>query len=152
MVKYYVSYGAEEKEGYIKVHPTNAVFEGEIEEVILQSVYEKYHKIWDLLAEIDKHLIVGGKIIICSPYFLSSFAWTSPLTGRCLSEHSLSWVNKAWREANKWADIETSLDYDVSAGVSFDEGWNLRSVEARTHATTHFANVIQQVVATLTKK
>jgi len=160
-VKYYVTFGTEEREGYSRVSPAQwaiqpelmeEFFRGDIEEVCLNSVYEKLPNPLEFFTRLDALLKPGAKIVISAPYYRSTEAWTSPLTCRSVSEASFSWFNKEWRATNKWSDVQTSLDYEVVTGISYDQGWDLKNNDTKSHAITHFCNVVRQIVVTLTKK
>lgn len=125
--------------------------DGTVEEITSIGLYEVISNPVAMIEKFHRALVFGGKATITCPYYSAAVAHTNPNAKRYLSEVSLNWANKAWRDANK-ISFSAVCDFDISIAVSHDPGLNLRAQDVQNHWRTHFTNVIQGIIFTLVKK
>lgn len=123
-----------------------------IDEYMLVGVYDKVTDPVFLIMSIHTRLKVGGKCTVVCPYWACSEAWLSPLTRRAVSELSLNWTNKGWREQSQWSEQDANLDFEVQTGLTYAPEWNLRSDDAKSQAIGRNVNVAKIIHIVLTKK
>jgi SAM-dependent methyltransferase len=112
-------------------------------------------KIKDLPAFIDecyRLLVPGGIATFSSPHYASNNAWVSPLTVRAISEASLNFASKDWREQNKFTEVPMIANFEVAGNFAVEVEAMNRSEIARGFFMKHYNNVVRAVVLTLTKK
>ena len=154
MVKIYCSYGDDPApEGFEKrkPHEWDGIPSGEVDEITLMGVYEKEENPKLLMSAVHGLLRPGGKCTVISPYYASSDAWLHPDNIRGVSELSLNWTNRAFRENAKWSNFP-DINFEVSIGFGFDPAWNLKSDDARNLALTRNINVAKTIHIILVKK
>lgn len=152
--KVYVTYGLEDlPPDFIRCHPDSvADFNSDVCEFVLAGVIDKVKDLKTFFECVHNALIPGGKVAVHSPYFRSPLAWITPGTVRGISEYSLSWLSKQWRELNKFNEFEVPYDFDVQYGFVMNPELDTRSQDARNFALLNFAGSISTVQFTLTKK
>jgi phosphoserine aminotransferase len=104
-----------------------------------------------LLGNIYSALVEGGKATLNANYHTSSQAWSFPDTKRAITENSLNWASKAWREANKWNETY-SFDFEIAYGLGMDPSLQNKNDEHRAFATRHYNNTVSGIQFILTKK
>lgn len=114
-------------------------------------LYEIVDNPINFMNEVDRVLQVGGEFTIYSPYYSCAKAWQDPTCKRGVSEASMAFLSKEWRELN---------DYKINFKGNFiikNVSYNLtpeyigKSQDAIQYALTHFINVAMDVVITLKK-
>ncbi len=154
-MKALITFGKDEApEGFVKVSPIDIATlpTGEVEEVRGDNVLEKIHDLVSFMDHVYRGLKDGGKAIFASGYYGSANSYMSPLAVRALSEGSMNWCSKSWREQCKVTDINTNIDFEISVSVTTDASVNLRSDEVQNLWRTTRLNCIQGVHFAMTKK
>ena len=152
-MKLYFSYGKEvAPEGFEKRSFVIGMPETDIEEISALGVLEKHPDPVAFVTACYHALKPGGKVIFASVYYASIEAWMSPLTVRGVSECSLNWASKSWREQNKFTEIETGVDFDVLVGMGIEEMVKLKSDDLQVFWRTRYNNVSKAIYFTLTKR
>lgn len=148
----YFSFGPEEKEGFEKYSclDTSRFNDNSIDEIAGSFVLERVFDLVAFIKEMHRILKPGAKAIFCSTYFAASEAYTDPRNLRKLSEFSLNFASKKWREANKF-DLEIDFDFEVLTGLAVDPFFQLRSTEVQQWAMFRHLNGAKTVHFTLTK-
>jgi hypothetical protein len=95
---------------------------------------------------------VNSKVTIICPYYSSMRAMQDPFHIRPISEASMLYYNKDWRDVNKLDHYGIKCNFDFSYGYQLVPEWANRSQEARDFAIKHYLNVITDIYFTLTKK
>lgn len=95
---------------------------------------------------------VTSKVTIVAPYYSSMRAMQDPFHIRPISEASMLYYNKDWRDANKLSHYGIKSNFDFSYGYSISPEWTNRSQEARDFAIKYYINVITDIYFTLTKR
>ena len=154
-MKIYFTYENKTREGCESVVPlTTGNYESEsIEEISGESVLEKVENLPRFLDECYRLLKPGGKAVFSSFYYASVQAWQSPLTKRGISETSLSFADKKWREQNNFSEVDCKCDFEIQASFAIDPSVEKeRSEAAKLFWLGKFNNVVQAVLFTLTKR
>lgn len=149
MVKAHITLSTAPKEGFELRAPAHQLID--LEEISCDCI----HQIPDLVAFMErcyKALPVGGKMTITAPHYASTRAWTSPLTVRGLSQDTLNFCSKDWREAMKYTELTTEMNFDVTGHFAVEEAVSQRSEEAKMFWMSRYLNVVQTIVFTLVKK
>jgi hypothetical protein len=154
MQKLFLTYSEKTRDGYISVLPeTLSGIEAEsVEEIQGEDVLEKLPDLIKFIEECYRILIKGGKITLSSPYYASAQAWGSPLNIRGVSERTLNFASKDWRDANKWTDRFVKADFEVAGSFAVEESVTHRAPEVQQFWTNRYLNVAQAVFLVLTKK
>lgn len=153
-MKIYFTFANDQREGYeAKVPLTTADIPAEsVEDIQGQNVLERLPRLQDFIEECYRLLKPGGVAIFSAPHFGSSHAWQSPLNIRGISELSLNFASKSWREQNKYSDTIVTCDFEVAGSFAVEQSFSCRSDEFRGFAMKHYNNVAQAILFTLTKK
>lgn len=154
MKKILFTYNDEVREGFESRNPnyTSEILDESVDEIVGENVLEKIPNLINFIDECYRIIRYGGKISFNSPYYASVRAWISPLNIRGLSEMSLNFSQKKWREENKFTEALVKSDFDVTAQFLLDEAVLLRSEEARNFQLSKYSNVVMAMMYTLTKK
>lgn len=153
-MKLYFTYGTELKEGYeSKVPLTTKDFADEsVDEILGEGILERTTDLVSFIEECWRLLRPPGKCNFTSTYYASMNAWVSPLTKRCISEASLNFVNKDWREKNKYTEVSVIADFIIDVNFAIEEATSIRNQLAKDFMLKHYVNAVQMIVFTLTKK
>jgi hypothetical protein len=154
-MKIYFAYGKEDApEGFTKKTPdeVQSLEANSVEEVQGTGILEKVPDLVDFMDRLYYRLALGAKATFICGYYGCSSSFVSPLIKRPMSEYSMNWCSKAWREANKFTEVDTDIDFDVGAGLATDQALNLRNEETQVLWRTTRLNCVLQVHFTLTKK
>ncbi|OQB10447.1 MAG: hypothetical protein BWY21_00368 [Parcubacteria group bacterium ADurb.Bin216] len=153
-MKLYFSYGLEEREGFVTANPEDLSFyENEsIEEIQGQDVLEKVPDLIYFIDECYRILKPGSKCVFSSQHFANSGAWRSPLTKRGISEQSLNFASKEWREQFKFTEAEVSADFEVLGSFAIEQDVLQRNEETRAFWMRRYLNIANCVFFTLNKK
>lgn len=150
MRKLLVTEERQERTGYEWGDPYNLPV-GAFDEIGVEGVIERCPHLVGFICSLDAVLAPGGKIIISAPHYASTGAWEHPYTKRGISESSLNFVSKAWRESKKTL-LELSLDLEVVGQVAIEQSLNTRNQETKDFWLRRYNNVAQCILFTLTKK
>lgn len=94
----------------------------------------------------------GAKATIIVPSWTSERAYGDPthqwppVTG-----FSFYYLNKQWRDVNA-PHVGYTCDFDFVGGNSLPPAWNARAQEVQAFAQTHYLNVAQDMIVTLTRR
>lgn len=102
--------------------------------------------------EIYRILTPGGKVEFKAPYWNSRRAWQDPTHKQAISETTFSYVSEGWRNANKLSHYPLHCNFDIEITFDLSPEWANRAREVQTFAIEHYANVVQNINATLTKR
>jgi SAM-dependent methyltransferase len=152
-MKIHFTYSSETKEEFESKVPmrTSDLANESVDEISGQDVLEK---IPDLVAFVDecyRILKPGGKCNFSSPFYASSGAWVSPITVRGISERTLNFASKVWREQVKFSDATVLANFDVVGQVAIEETSMQRAEEVRAFWLARYLNTAQAIMFTLTK-
>lgn len=104
------------------------------------------------MEECYRILKFGGTIKFVSAYYASIRSTISPLDIRGISEYSLNFTQKQWREENKYTELVIKSDFDVSAQFLLEECVLQRSEESKHFWLSKYFNVVHSIIHNLTKK
>lgn len=113
------------------------------------------HQVTNLPAFLDecyRLLKPQGKAVFTCPHFTHAKAWHSPLSKRGLSEGSLNFADKLWREQTKFTELTPLCDFSVEGQFAVAEQAQLRSDEAKQFWAFRYNNVVEAILFTLTKR
>jgi len=152
--KIHLTYGNDKKEGFEERLPDAlaAMPDESVDEINGHDVLEKVPNLHQFLEHCYRVLRWDGVCNFSSTYFASSEAFSSPLSKRGISELSLNFANKAWREANNYSELDVIANFEIVGNFAIEDKVMCRAVEVRTHWTTHYQNVVKRIIFTLTKK
>ena len=94
---------------------------------------------------------VTSKVTIICPYYSSMRAMQDPFHIRPISEASMLYYNKEWRDTNKLSHYGIQANFNFSYGYQIVPEWANRSQEARDFAIKYYINVITDIYFTLVK-
>jgi len=153
-MKILFTYGVDSRDGLTPKLPgvTSDIPSESIEEIQGEGVLEKVPSLLTFIDECYRLLPAGGKAIFSAPYYASSKAWTSPLTIRGITEYSLNFSDKTWREANKFTEATVLADFEIQGSFAIEDSCMQRSEEARQFWINKYLNVAQCVLFTLIKR
>lgn len=152
--KIYFTYSNEQKEGFVPQVPmTTSILTNEsVDEIFGDLVIEKVPDLIAFIEECYRILRPGGKATFASPHYTNAKAWASPLNKRGVSEFTLNFASKDWRDANKYGEAQVVANFEVQGSFALEEGFMQRSEDARQFFMKHYNNVAQAVLLSLTKK
>jgi hypothetical protein len=153
-MKAYLSYNEEAvPEGFTRYHPSaiETIEPNTVDEVQGMLVLEKLPDMVTFMEHLYYRLKPGAKAVFQSGYYGCATSFMSPLIKRSLSEHSMNWCSKSWREANKFTEIKTDIDFEVAVGLATASDLNLRAEEVQVLWRATRLNCVLQVHFTLTK-
>ncbi len=154
-MKLYFTYGNETREGCKSIVPGTTYLDyadHSAEEICGENILEKVPNLVQFIDECHRLLPSGGKAIFSAPYFATANAWVSPLTVRGISESSLCFADKAWREANKFSEAFVRSDFQVEGQFAVFQDNENRHEEVRRFWTQRYLNTVQAILFTLTKR
>lgn len=110
----------------------------------------------DLIAfmnEVHRILAPGAQCLFIAPYYTSVRAWQDPTHVRAISEQTFLYFNQEWLRNNGLDHYDVTADFDFSYGYSInDPNWQSRNEETRNFAIRHYWNVVDDIIATVTKR
>lgn len=153
-MKILFSYSNDIKEGFTPQVPmtTSILTDGSVEEIEGLNVLEKVPALIAFIEECYRLLVPGGKCTFTSPLYASTSAWASPLTVRGMSESSLNFADKQWREQYKFSEAQVMCDFAVSGSFAIMQDVMQRSEEVRAFWVNKYNNVAQSIIYTLLKR
>lgn len=152
-MKILFTYGFDTKEGFESIIPmtTSLIPPGTIDE-IEGSVIEKVSDLIKFIEECYRLLKVGAVAKFSAPHYASNLAWGNPLAKRGVSELTLNFASKDWREQYKFTDAEVLCNFEVVGNFAVEASCMQRSDDARGFWLQRYNNVAQAIIFTLTKK
>jgi hypothetical protein len=154
-MKIHLTYGEDKKEGYESYNPEGfaaLVPEESVEEISGNDILEKVPDLAKFIEACWRSLRWGGECKFVGQYFTSVNSRTSPLVKRGISETSLNFASKAWREGNKFTELDLSCDFSVVGHFAVTEETAARNVDVQRFWTGHYTNTVQGISFTLLKK
>lgn len=153
-MKVLFTYGNETREGFTSKSPSiiEHIESDSVEEAFGGAVLEKIPDLISFVDQLYRVMRPGAKATFTSMYFASAMAWMSPLTKRGISEFSLSFASKAWRDSSGWSEGTCLADFDISTGVQMTDELQARSDEHRAFAVKHWNNTMSAIHFYLVKK
>jgi hypothetical protein len=129
MTKILFTFGQDKKEGFDSIVPlTTKDFAAEsVEAIEGPNVIEKVKDLPAFIDECYRLLKFGGTCTFTAPHYGSSNAWISPLTVRGISEATLNFASKAWREQTKFSDVTMLCDFEVFGNFAIEADYMNRS-------------------------
>jgi SAM-dependent methyltransferase len=154
MQKIYLTYTENTRDGFTSMLPDGlkALEAESVEEIQSEEVLERVPDLVTLIEECYRVLIKDGKVLFSSPYYASAQAWGNPFTVRGISERSLNFASKSWRELNKWKDKFVRANFEVACSFAIEEQVSHRAEEVRQFWMSRYLNIAQAVYLHLTKK
>lgn len=154
MRKILFTFNDETRDGYESrnVNYLSDIEDESVDEIIGENVIEKIPDLVKFIDECYRILKFEGKAVFTSPYYASIRAWISPLNIRGVSEFSLNFSSKKWREDNKYTEAVVKADLEVGAQFMLEEAVMLRADEVKSFWMSKYSNVVQAVMFNLTKK
>jgi len=154
--KIYYSFDNKQREGYRTLGPF-ARFEKdlpkaeEVEEITGEGVLEKVPNLISFIEHCYALLKPGGTATFTAPAFNSFQAWSDPRNIRGISQASLNFADKKWRDENNCPDL-CKADFEVGCNYAIDGILNQKSEEAKTFWLARYNNTIQSMMFVLKKK
>jgi SAM-dependent methyltransferase len=154
VVKLYFTFGNETREGFeSRVPGTTPPLDHEsVDEIQGQDVLEKVPDLIVFIDECYRLLRPAGKCVFSGAHYGHARAWASPLNRRALSEQSLNFSSKDWREQNKYTEATCLSDFEVHVQFAVEDVCASRSDDAKAFWMQRYLNIAQAVLFTLTKK
>ena len=152
MVKLFFNYDNKTREGYVTANPN--LYEcpaGEAEEICGEYILEKVPNIIAFVENIYESLKPGGVATFTAHYFDNWQSFEDPRNIRQLSQGSLNFADKNWREQKGCPDL-CKADFAVGCNFAIDGIVNQRSEAAKEFWMNRYKNVVQSVQFTLTKR
>lgn len=153
MRKLYFTYNQDSREGLEATLPEQlSRFEAEsIDEVQAENVLERVPDLVEFVEQCYRILKFDSKATFSAPQYNTSRAWASPFAVRGISEETLNFASKNWREVNKCLP-GLVCDFEVTGQIAVEPGFMNRAEVARAFMTKHYGNVVIAILFTLTKK
>jgi SAM-dependent methyltransferase len=142
-----------EREGYksMDMFSMGACDKESIEEITGEGILEKTLSLIDLIEDCYQILKPGGTCTFTAPYYASFQAWQDPRNIRGISQSSLNFADKNWREQNGCPDL-AKCDFEVGCNFAIDQTAVQRSEAAKEFWLNRYTNVVQSVMFTLKKR
>lgn len=151
-MKLYFSFDGKEREGFITCNPT--LYEcpsGEAEEIAGEFILEKVPNLTQFIENIHDSLKLEGMATFTAPYYAAFQAWQDPRNIRGISQASLNFADKTWRETNGCPDL-AKCDFEVGCNFAVDLLAVQRSEPAKEFWLHRYNNVVQSIMFTLKKR
>lgn len=152
--KIYYSFDKKEREGFRTFdpsHPTVATPIFPVDEIAGEGVLEKVKDLIWFIEMCHKALKPEGIATFTAPYFTSFQAWQDPRNIRGISQASLNFADKTWREQNGCPDL-ADCDFEVACNFALDLTAVQRSEDAKNFWINRYCNIVQSVMFTLKKR
>lgn len=152
-MKIYFTLDKKEREGFETKDPIYAAsFEADsVDEITGEAVLEKVKNLIFFIEACYRILKSGGKATFTAPYYASFQAWADPRNIRGISQASLNFADKKWRDQNNCSEL-SSADFEVLCNLAVDLQATQRSDMAKEFWLNRYTNVVQSVMFTLTKR
>jgi hypothetical protein len=147
------TYGNDTKEEFESLVPltTMSLANESVSEIEATGVIERVPDLVKFTEECYRLLKFGGKLTLKSAHYRNDLAWQDPYAVRGISELSMNFAAKAWRDLNKFAD-PVMADFEVVGNFAIEQSFMQRADDARAFMMRHYNNIVQAVIFTLTKK
>lgn len=152
--KIYYSFDNKQREGFVTFkpdHPTTATPIYPVDEITGEGVLEKVDDLIWFIEMCYKALKPGGTATFTAPAFNSFQAWSDPRNIRGISQASLNFADKKWRDENNCPDL-CKADFEVGCNYAIDGILNQKSEEAKVFWLARYNNTIQSMMFVLKKK
>jgi SAM-dependent methyltransferase len=128
--------------------------DGSVDEVVSNHFVEHLDGEQQMLFfnELWRILKVGGTARIVTPNGWHSRAWQDPTHKRPIVPEVFYYYNRPWREANRLTHYPITCNFDTVVNMSMSNDLVGRSDDYRNHAMKHYVNVIEDLIASLTKE
>jgi hypothetical protein len=97
----------------------------------------------------------GAQMTVIAPWWSSVRSWQDPTHRHAISDASLLYYNKGWREANGLQHYPITADFDFAPGYVYNPdpqlGMATKNDAARAYLQVYNTNTITDLYATLTK-
>lgn len=153
-MKLYFSYDGKQREGFETKIPEDILgeeFTATVEEITGEGILEKMRDLPGFLDYCHTLLKPEGIATFTAPYYNSFQAWQDPRNIRGISQGSLNFADKTWREQNGCPNLAT-CDFSVACNFAIDLVATQRSEVAKEFWINRYNNVIQSVQFILTKR
>lgn len=167
MVKLDIGCGPNKKEGFIGIDQIDfgqdlvhdirngiPYKEDEVEEVYSSHFVEHLtaEERINFFNELYRVMKAGAKCTIIVPHWSSSRAY-GDLTHQWPPVVEFFWyyLNKDWRAVNA-PHVPFACDFEATWGYSISPAWTSRNQESQTFGLTHYREVAQDIICTITKK
>lgn len=95
----------------------------------------------------------GAKATVVVPHGQSAHAYMDPYyQWPPMNEGSFLFLNSDWRKGNNIYYPDIKCDFDFGYGFAFQNGWQLKSEDARNFALVNYNNVCSVIQLNLTKR
>ena len=152
MSRIHFTYSTEPKEGFELRVPT--YYPKDVGDDSVDGISgDCLHQVGDLQSFIEycyRVLRMGGVAKFTVPHYAHAKAYQSPLTKRQLSESSLFFASKDWREANKYTEATVMANFLVEAQFAITDMAQLRNDEVKNFWAFRYNNVVEAILFTLT--
>lgn len=141
------------REGFETYHPEDSKWyeNANVDEIAGENVLEKIKDIIYFIEMCEAVLKPGGVCNFTAPYYDNWQAYEDPRNIRSLSQGSLNFADKKWREQKGCAPL-AKCDFEVGCNMAIDLLAVQRSDAAKEFWMNRYKNVIQSLLFTLKKK
>lgn len=153
-MRLYFSLDKKEREGFTTYDPESSEWfeNADVEEIAGEAILEKVKDIIYFIEMCSAVLKPGATATFTAPYFASWQAWSDPRNIRGISQGSLNFADKNWREQNNCPDL-CKADFEVGCNMAIDAtAANGRSEATKEFWINRYNNVVQSLLFTLKKK
>lgn len=154
-MKIYFTYDKKEREGFhvrdLSLIRADEVYNNEVEEIAGEGILEKIPNLIDFIEECHKLLKPEGTATFTAAHADSTQAWSDPRNIRGITQMSLNFADKTWREQNGVL-LDLNCNFEVGCNFAIDLQAAQRSEEAKNFWLSRYNNVIQSVMFTLKKR
>lgn len=152
-MKIYFSADGKSREGFTTYDPcvANLQESGTVEEITGEGILEKIPDLVSFIQHCYRMLKSEGTCTFTAHYYTSWQAWQDPRNIRGISQASLNFADKNWREQNGCPDL-ADCDFAVGCNFAIDQVANQRSEAAKEFWLNRYNNIVQSVQFVLTKR
>lgn len=152
-MKIYFSYDEKIREEFTTYSPEKfGSTQPQAKEIAGEGVLEKVPNLIEFIENVYNSLEPGATATFTAPYFASWQAWSDPRNIRGISQGSLNFADKNWREQNGCPDL-CKADFEVGCNMAIDAtAANGRSEATKEFWINRYNNVVQSLLFTLKKR
>lgn len=94
-----------------------------------------------------------GVVTVTAPYWSSIRAWQDPTHKRAITENTLRYYSKEWREKAKVDHYLPEVDFEIVNTIFiFAQEYASRAEDAKMYALKHYINAVEDIVVVLRAK